>query len=183
MRVIAIVVGVVWIAFWAFWFLAATRVKRGRTRWGQFVGVRGALVVLVVVLLRLGVFRGHRYVTSSLALGIVGLVIFLLGLGLAMWARFYIGRNWGMPMTEKADPELVKTGPYSKIRHPIYSGIILAFIGTAIALGVYWFIAAAILGAYFIYSASMEERYLTKTFPDTYPAYKRSTKMLIPYIL
>jgi protein-S-isoprenylcysteine O-methyltransferase Ste14 len=182
-HVIAIVIGAIWIAFWLFWFLAATTVKSGRTRWRQFAGVRGALVVLVVVLLRLGVFRGHRYVTSSLALGITGLVIFLLGLGLAMWARFYIGRNWGMPMTEKADPELVKTGPYSKIRHPIYSGIILALIGSAIALGVYWFIAAAILGAYFIYSASMEERYLTKTFPDTYPEYKRSTKMLIPYIL
>ncbi len=113
----------------------------------------------------------------------IGLAIFVLGLALAVWARMYIGRNWGMPMSEKADPELVTTGPYSTIRHPIYSGIILAMVGTAVAVSLYWLIAVALLGAYFLYSAVMEERYMADVFPDAYPRYKQSTKMLIPFIL
>ena len=95
----------------------------------------------------------------------------------------YLGRNWGMPMSQKADPELITTGPYEKIRHPIYSGIILGMVGTAIAVSVYWLIAVALLGAYFIYSAIIEERTMTKLFPTTYPPYKSATKMLIPYVL
>jgi len=107
----------------------------------------------------------------------------VLGLALAVWARIYIGRNWGMPMSEKADPELVTTGPYSAIRHPIYSGIILAMIGTTLAVSLYWLIAVVLVGAYFLYSATMEERYLTEIFPDAYPRYQQSTKMLIPFVL
>jgi protein-S-isoprenylcysteine O-methyltransferase Ste14 len=86
-------------------------------------------------------------------------------------------------MSQKADPELVTTGPYSKVRHPIYSGIILAMVGTAIAVSPYWLIAAVIIGAYFLYSATVEERNMAKLFPTTYPPYKSATKMLIPYVL
>jgi protein-S-isoprenylcysteine O-methyltransferase Ste14 len=182
MHVVALLIGVSWIAFWIYWLAAATTVKSGRTRWGRFAGVRVAVVILVVILLRAGVLKRHEGVTASPWLQGIGLAVFLLGLALAVWARIYIGRNWGMPMTEKAEPELVNTGPYRKIRHPIYSGIILALVGSALALGISWFIAAAVIAAYFIYSAVMEERYLTKLFPDAYPEYKRSTKMLIPYI-
>jgi protein-S-isoprenylcysteine O-methyltransferase Ste14 len=76
----------------------------------------------------------------------------------------------------------VTTGPYRRVRHPIYSGIILAMIGTAIAVSWYWLLAVVLLGAYFVYSAVMEERYIAGLFPDTYPAYKRSTKMLVPFV-
>jgi protein-S-isoprenylcysteine O-methyltransferase Ste14 len=86
-------------------------------------------------------------------------------------------------MTHKADPDLVTTGPYRTVRHPIYSGILLAVIGTGVAVSVYWLVLAALLGGYFVYSAVMEERYLAERFPDTYPEYKRTTKMLIPFVL
>src|SRR5690349_5361617 len=108
---------------------------------------------------------------------------FILGLALAIWARLYLGRNWGMPMSQKVDPELVTTGPYRSIRHPIYSGIILAMIGTTIAVSLYWLIAVVVVGAYFLYSAIVEERSMARLFPDSYPEYKRSTKMLIPHII
>ena len=129
------------------------------------------------------VFKGHGAGTGNPWLLGTGLVIFLLGLALAVWARVYLGRNWGMPMSQKADPELVTTGPYGMIRHPIYSGIILGMAGTAIAVSLYWLVAVAILGAYFLYSAVVEERTMTKLFPAAYPPYKRATKMLIPYLL
>lgn len=183
MHGIDIVIFVCWAAFWVYWLAASVGVKTGRTRWGRFAGSRVAIIVIVILAARLGLFKGHRTVTSDPWLQGIGLVIFFLGLALAVWARVYLGRNWGMPMTEKADPELVTTGPYSAIRHPIYSGIILAMIGTTVAVSPYWLVAVALLGAYFIYSAAMEERYMAGLFPDTYPSYKQATKMLIPFIV
>ena len=106
----------------------------------------------------------------------------ILGLGLAVWARIYLGRNWGMPTSTKEDPELVTSGPYRTIRHPIYTGILLAMIGSAIAFSVWWLIAVALIGGYFIYSAFVEERNMTRLFPSAYPEYQQSTKMLIPFI-
>jgi protein-S-isoprenylcysteine O-methyltransferase Ste14 len=86
-------------------------------------------------------------------------------------------------MTQKDEPELVTSGPYHLVRHPIYSDIVVGGVGTAVALSWMWLIAAVLAGAYFVYSATVEERYLTEQFPDTYPVYKRSTKMLLPFIL
>jgi protein-S-isoprenylcysteine O-methyltransferase Ste14 len=185
MRAVDIVVTVGWIAFWLYWLLAATTAKAGTNRWTRFAGFRIAIIIIVVLLVRLRVLKGHfgAAATTDPLLWGIGLAAFALGLGLAVWARVYIGRNWGMPMTQKAEPELVTTGPYHRVRHPIYSGIILAMIGTAIAVSVYWLVAVALLGGYFIYSATREERYLTEQFPETYPAYKASTKMLVPFIL
>jgi protein-S-isoprenylcysteine O-methyltransferase Ste14 len=87
-----------------------------------------------------------------------------------------------MPMTRRDEPELVTTGPYRRVRHPIYTGIILALLGTALATALYGLIAVAVLSAYFIYSATREESFLAEQFPDTYPAYKHSTKMLVPFV-
>ena len=181
MRAIDIVIGAGWVVFWIYWLAASAGVKAGRTRWTRFAGFRVASILIVLLLLRLGVFKAQA-VTRDPWLQVIGLVIFLLGLALAVWARVYLGRNWGMPMSEKADPELVTTGPYSTVRHPIYSGILLAMIGTTVAVSLYWLVAVVLLGAYFIYSAVMEERYMAGRFPDTYPKYKQSTKMLIPFI-
>lgn len=86
-------------------------------------------------------------------------------------------------MTEKNEPDLVTSGPYHLVRHPIYSGILVAGVGSAVALSWSWLLLAALAGAYFVYSATVEERYLIKRFPDAYPAYKRSTKMLVPFVL
>jgi protein-S-isoprenylcysteine O-methyltransferase Ste14 len=104
----------------------------------------------------------------------------LKGLGFAIWARVRIGRNWGTPMTQKDDPELVTTGPYRLVRHPICSGILIAGVGTALALSWQWLIAVA--EVYFVYRATVEEHYLTEQFPDTHPAYRHSTKMLVPFV-
>jgi protein-S-isoprenylcysteine O-methyltransferase Ste14 len=85
-------------------------------------------------------------------------------------------------MSKKDEPELVTSGPYRLVRHPIYSGILVAGTGTAVTLSWMWLIVVALAGVYFIYSATVEEHYLTEQFPDTYPMYKRSTKMLVPLI-
>ncbi|MBV8463673.1 MAG: isoprenylcysteine carboxylmethyltransferase family protein, partial [Acidimicrobiales bacterium] len=127
------------------------------------------------------VFRGHA-TTAAPWVEAVGLALFLAGLGLAIWARRFLGENWGMPMSQKDDPELVTSGPYRWVRHPIYSGLILAMVGTAVAISPRWLVVVAVLSGYFVYSAYTEERMMTQRFPETYPAYKRSTKMLIPWV-
>jgi protein-S-isoprenylcysteine O-methyltransferase Ste14 len=182
MHIVDIVIFLGWAAFWIYWLAMSTRVKTGSTNWGRFAGIRVAVILLVLLLLRIKAFKEHS-VTDNPWLQGIGLAIWVLGLALAVWARVYLGRNWGMPMTKKADPELVTSGPYHKVRHPIYTGIILAMVGTTIAVSLYWLVAVFVIGAYFIYSAVVEERSMTQLFPDTYPAYQRSTKMLIPFIL
>ena len=86
-------------------------------------------------------------------------------------------------MSVKEVPGLVTSGPYQLVRHPIYTGILVAGIGTAVALSWSWLIAVALAGIYFVYSAAIEEHNLTEQFPDAYPQYRRSTKMLMPFIL
>ena len=156
--------------------------KSGQTNWTRFAGVRVAVIVLVFLLVRARAFKGTAATHDPWLLG-VGLALFLLGLGLAVWARVYLGRNWGMPMSQKDDPELVTSGPYSRVRHPIYTGVILAMLGTAIAVSLYWLVAVIVLGAYFMYSAVVEERSMERQFPGSYPDYKRSTKMLVPFLI
>lgn len=181
MRAVELVVAVGWAAFWLYWLVAAFSMKRGRVPWSRELRIRAVIVVLVVVLVRVGAFRGHG-VNTDPPREAVGLVLFVVGLAFAIWARVHIGRNWGTPMTQKVEPELVTSGPYRLVRHPIYSGILSAGIGTAVALGWLWLTAVLLAGIYFIYSATVEERYLAEQFPDTYPAYKRTTKMLVPYV-
>jgi protein-S-isoprenylcysteine O-methyltransferase Ste14 len=180
MHVIDFVILGCWAAFWIYWLAASVGVKAGQSRSGRFVAIRVGILLIVLLLLRSRGFRAHN-VTNPWLQG-VGLAIFFLGLALAIWARLYLGRNWGMPMSQKDDPELVTTGPYHSVRHPIYSGIILATVGTAIAVNFYWLVAAVLFGAYFVYSAFMEERLMASLFPDLYPDYKRSTKMLVPFV-
>jgi len=170
-----------WAAFWAYWLVAAFFVKRGRIPWARELRIRVVIVAIVIVLVRLGVFR-DRGLNTAVWRDALGLMLFVGGLGLAVWARVHIGRNWGGPMTQKDDPELVTSGPYRLVRHPIYSGLLVALVGTAVALGWVWLIAAALAGIYFGYAATVEERFLAKQFPDAYQAYRRSTKMLLPFV-
>ena len=181
MRAVEVAFAVGWGAFWLYWLVAAFSMKRGRVPWSRELRIRVVIVVVVVILIRLGVFRGQGVETDAWRAGI-GLVLFALGLGFAIWARMHIGRNWGTPMTQKDKPELVTSGPYRLVRHPIYSGILVAGVGTAVALDWLWLSAVALAAVYFLYSATVEERFLTGQFPDTYPAYKRSTKMLVPFV-
>jgi protein-S-isoprenylcysteine O-methyltransferase Ste14 len=169
-----------WVVFWIYWMVSAAGAKKGsRPR----LAVVPRLVIIALVILFNGVLKGHHLTVHNQILHVVGVVLLLSGLGLAVWARVYLGRNWGMPMTRKDEPELVTTGPYQLVRHPIYSGLLLAMLGTALAITFYWFIALIVLGIYFIYSATVEERLMATAFPTTYLSYRTKTKMLIPFVL
>lgn len=185
MHAVELVFAVGWAVFWIYWLLAAFSMKRGRVPWSRELPVRAVLAVLVIILIRWGAFRAFRRdgVHSDPWRVGLGLALFATGLAFAVWARIRIGRNWGTPMSQKADPELVTSGPYRLVRHPIYTGILLAGAGTAVALSWTGLIVVALAGGYFGYSAIVEERNLIGQFPDSYPAYRRSTKLMLPFVL
>lgn len=181
MHAIELTFAIGWGAFWIYWLAMAFSMKRGRMPWARDLRIRLVVVVCVYLLYRAGSFR-HDEMNSDPVRAGVGLVLFACGLIFALWARVHIGRNWGTPMSQKDEPELVTSGPYRLVRHPIYSGILTALLGTAVALSWAWLIGFGLAGVYFIYSATVEERYMTQEFPSAYPLYKRSTKMLVPFV-
>ena len=180
MHAFQVAISITWIIFWIYWLASAFGVKRGSgaRRRIPLTGLTGLSVVLI-----LRVFRGGSLAVHSPVLEVIGAVVFALGIALAIWARVHLGQNWGMPMTQKAEPELVTSGPYRFVRHPIYSGLLAGLLGTALATNLTALIIVLILGAYFYYAASVEEKNLIATFPTAYPAYQTSTKMLIPFVL
>ncbi|MGE5624491.1 MAG: methyltransferase family protein [Bacillota bacterium] len=112
-----------------------------------------------------------------------GLLVTLGGIGFAFWARFALGRNWSGRVTIKEDHELVTTGPYRFVRHPIYTGALLAFTGTTLAFGrVGGLFAFAIMLAIFLRKISLEEKMLNAHFGERYAEYSRRTKSIIPLI-
>jgi protein-S-isoprenylcysteine O-methyltransferase Ste14 len=180
MHALRTAITVAWIVFWVYWLASAFGVKEG-TASRRRLPLNGLSALAVILLLR--VFRGGSLAVDSPVLGAIGAVVFACGIAVAIWARVNLGRNWGMPMTQKDEPELVTSGPYRFVRHPIYSGLLAAVLGTALATNLIGLIIVAVLGAYFYYSASVEEKNLIATFPTTYPAYRNRTKMLIPFVL
>jgi protein-S-isoprenylcysteine O-methyltransferase Ste14 len=180
MHALQTAIAIAWLVFWVGWLVAGFGAKRGKGGARQ-IPLRGLTALAVVLIFR--VLRGGSLEVHSLVLEVIGVVVFAIGIALAIWARIHLGRNWGMPTSQKADPELVTSGPYRYVRHPIYTGILVGVLGTALATNLIGLIVVGVLGAYFYYSASVEEKNLTATFPTAYPAYRDSTKMLIPFVL
>lgn len=181
-----IIVGL-WLLFVAYWAVAAVGTKRsaGKRPWRREIGLRVVLILVIAALLQSRSTRQffaetQRHISHSNTLGWIGAVLCLLGFGLAISARWHLGRNWGMPMSRKEQPELVTSGPYALIRHPIYTGLALAMLGSAIAVNIFWLLPLVLVGAYFIYSARREEAVMLQQFPEQYAAYTARTGMLVP---
>jgi protein-S-isoprenylcysteine O-methyltransferase Ste14 len=144
--------------------------------------IRPGIVVMAVALQSSGLRHSLGGFPPSMAVAILGDVLCAAGIALAIWARLTLGRNWGMPMSHKEGAELITRGPYTLIRHPIYSGVLLALFGTALVGGVAWLLFFVLIGAFFIHSARQEEQRMVMQFPEAYGDYKARTKMLVPWI-
>lgn len=179
-----------WAIFLVYWLIAGIFVKRGGDRAALRRGmtIRFALFLIIVAALsfarRSVDLQGLQWkVFHNLPMAATGAALATIGAIIAFSARGVIGRNWGSPGVRKTNTELVTSGPYSVIRHPIYTGILLMMVGTAIGLTPIWWLVAVAAGIYFVTSARAEESHMTERFPDAYPAYKARTKMLIPFVL
>jgi protein-S-isoprenylcysteine O-methyltransferase Ste14 len=180
-----------WLVFVAYWAIAAIGVKRTvetAAWWKQQILLRLAIAALLVVVFSIPPVRHalrlmRVHAADGAVMGALGTMLVGLGIGLAIFARVYLGRNWGMPMSRKENPELVTGGPYAVVRHPIYSGIILALLGTMLGLSMIWVLPLIVFVPYAIYSARREEEFMCQQFGETYRVYMRRTKMLVPFVL
>jgi protein-S-isoprenylcysteine O-methyltransferase Ste14 len=115
----------------------------------------------------------------------LGAALTLIGLLFTVWARVYLGRNWsGTGVTIKADHELVTRGPYGLVRHPIYSGLALAFIGTALAVGEWRGVLAVMLALIAIgHRIVVEERFMREQFGAAYDTYAQRVRAFVPGLI
>jgi protein-S-isoprenylcysteine O-methyltransferase Ste14 len=189
LRIISYLVAAMWVVVGIYWLASASTAKPNVTRQAYYgLLLRLALLVLIVAALRTPQVRSWlRTARGALAshepTALVGVVICALGLGLALAARIQLGRNWGMPMSQKLETELVTSGPYAYARHPIYGGLMLGMLGSALAVSLFWALPLVLLTPYFVVSALREERLMLRQFPAEYGAYRHHTKMLIPFLI
>lgn len=176
-----------WIVFVATWTVSGFAAKGNASArgWGRQSAGSLGIVVLVVLALFVPAVRHvlHQAASTGDVAGAAGVVLCALGVGLAIWARLHLGRNWGMPMSRQANPELVSTGPYAAVRHPIYTGMLIAMLGSAVGANLVWLLPLILFGAYFIRSARDEEKFMLEQLPGPYSAYMKRTAMLLPFVL
>lgn len=179
---------VAWSILGVIWISAAFSNKRTARR--QPLGPLFIHIVLLAVVFNLvfnDVFRrgllGVRFLPDSDVLRWLGFLVTVAGLGSSIWARFSLGRNWSGTVTVKHDHELVRKGPYSLVRHPIYSGLSLALLGTVLAIGeVRGLIALPLLVLEFKRKSLLEERFMIEEFGAQYVEYRDEVKALIPFV-
>jgi protein-S-isoprenylcysteine O-methyltransferase Ste14 len=181
-------VATIWIFWAAIWLLASLRVKK--TRDPEPAATRMAYLapkVLTALLLfspsfRVGILK-ERVIGTGSPLAWLGVGLTALGIGFTVWARAHIGRNWSARVVIKEQHELVRSGPYALVRHPIYTGLLLAIAGTALVTGEWrgvLALALAIIG--FHSKATREENILSREFGEDFELYRRETGMLLPRI-
>src|ERR1017187_83098 len=177
-----------WIAIGLLWLVCAFGTKRTARRQDLrtflvHVLVLGLAFDLIFSDLFRGGFLGWRFVADLGAIGWTGFAITVAGIASAMWARLYIGRNWSGTVTVKQDHELVRNGPYALVRHPIYSGLSLALLGTALAVGEVRCLLAFVLVVFeFKRKSLLEERFMIEQFGGQNVQYRREVKSLIPFV-
>ena len=195
-------IGWAWLAFYLFWLVMAAFVKKTKVREPVLQRlVYGLSMIVAFLLLVQGQIPSQRTVlvdlfnfaavpfadrvfTPTATLGVIGLIAAILGLVLAIWARVTLGKNWSGDVTIKQDHTLITAGPYAFVRHPIYTALLLMYLGTWLVLGTLGGIVgfAVLLWGFWI-KLRREETFMLKTFPDQYPAYAKRVKRLVPWVM
>jgi protein-S-isoprenylcysteine O-methyltransferase Ste14 len=128
-------------------------------------------------------FLGHRVTSPAGWVAWLGLTVTIGGCAFAIWARATLGSNWSSMVTVKQDHELILRGPYAVVRHPIYSGFLLALTGTAIAVGeVRAFIGLGFAFIGFLLKSAAEEKFMREEFSTEYARYSQRVRRLIPFV-
>ena len=185
-EVFHLLVEVPWIVFVLYWIVSAIRTRD--TLQTESSASRYAILLIeiagFVLLFRhsAGVgFLGERFMDRTLASAIIGSILSWVGIGLAIWARYHLAEYWSARITIKQGHQLIRTGPYARLRHPIYSGIILAAIGSAVVIDQWRCVLGVclVLIGYCI-KARKEETMLTQQFGDAFREHQKQTGFLIP---
>jgi protein-S-isoprenylcysteine O-methyltransferase Ste14 len=177
-----------WIALIVVWVVGALRTKR------TIQSQSSASQLLYTAILIAGVYLifakqsgipwlDHQLYPVTVPIALVGLFAVLMGVAFSVWARLMLGGNWSNRVTVKENHTLVRTGPYRIVRHPIYSGILLGLLGSALQRGgIRCFVGVLICGFSFWLKTRAEERFMVQSFGEQYLQYRHRVKALAPFI-
>ena len=172
-----------------FWIATAFSTKKvSENRGGWTIRITAIVIVSVLIFLRkqIAIFipiMDDIFWPHSLIFGLVADVIVFMGVAIMIWARVILGKNWSANVVLKEDHDLITSGPYKYVRHPIYTGVVLIILGLAVYSGSFvGFLLFAIFffGAY--YKAHKEEKLLIQHFSERYIDYKKHVHTLIPFL-
>ncbi|PXV55353.1 Protein-S-isoprenylcysteine O-methyltransferase Ste14 [Dyella jiangningensis] len=180
-----------WMLFVLYWLWGWRRVKDARRSEPVLPRLLKYWLPLMLAALLIGpepwfhgTWLGSRVYPATLAGAVSGALLTMLGVAFACWARQVLGRNWSSVVQVKQDHELIQAGPYRWVRHPIYTGLLLAFLGTAVAIGEWrGALAVVIVALSFWFKLRLEERWMRENFGASYEQYMQRTKALIPGVL
>ncbi len=175
-----------WGGLGVYWLWNARRSGSSVTReasWWRVMRL-GILTVTFILLLspwlRIG-WLGWRFVPDTGLAHVLGLALTAAGVLLCVWARVHLGRYWSDKIVLKVEHRLIRSGPYRYLRHPIYSGVLLGIVGTAVAVGEWrGFVALAMMSANYFMKARREERVLAGQFGEEYTEYRKQAGFLTP---
>jgi protein-S-isoprenylcysteine O-methyltransferase Ste14 len=187
------IIGALWAGFAIYWFGAAKLQARSDAnlpankvsdappaRILHHAMLAAAFVLLFVRQTAVGVLC-YRFLPRSSITSLIGLILTVAGLSLAVWARTHLAENWSSRVRIRVGHELIRTGPYAHLRHPIYSGVLLGVIGTAVALGQWRGVisVALVLISYWI-KGRREDAVLAREFGDSWLEHRRRAGFLLP---
>ena len=182
-------IGILWVGWVAYWIVAARHTLTNQRTESLLTGASyRVLLVFGIILLAFPAYRLSPanpilWPQSAVTMA-VGLGLAVIGLGIAVWARRHLGRYWSGRITLKVDHQVIQSGPYAFVRHPIYSGILLALLGTVISIGTARScIAIVLMFLSFVVKLTLEERWLCAHLGAEYQEYRRRVKALIPCVV
>jgi protein-S-isoprenylcysteine O-methyltransferase Ste14 len=184
------IVSALWLGWCLYWFIAARDVKaivKRESAGSRFLHVAplvAAAALFMISPAHLPAVLTRRWLPLGWGWYWLGVAMIAIGLGFATWARVHLGRNWSGTVALKQGHDLVRSGPYALVRHPIYSGLSLAFLGSAFAWGDWrGLLAFACAMVAILARMGAEDRLMAATFGEAYARYRRDTRALIPYVI
>jgi protein-S-isoprenylcysteine O-methyltransferase Ste14 len=179
-------VGCCWIVLAVYWAVSALRQKPTKKEEHFSERLRHLVPVMIAFLLlsRSDIsygWLGLRFVAESGPLNLFGLVLAGAGVAFAIWARWHLGRNWSAVVSIREGHDLICTGPYRAVRHPIYTGLLLAIMGTVLIVGEFRALMALAIAVASLYlKARKEDAWLAREFGETFEVHVRRTGMFLP---
>jgi protein-S-isoprenylcysteine O-methyltransferase Ste14 len=183
---ICMVMWCVWLLVWFVWAFQSKKTKERESRLHRVLYIVVAWAAMFLILspkasygwLGMDVFPRHSWI------GPAGIALCAAGFALTFWARYILGANWSGNVTIKVGHELIRSGPYRWVRHPIYTGLMVAMAGTALARDQWRGLPAlALLWLSFTFKRLKEERFMRQTFGGQYLEYSKTTGAIFPSLL